>query len=150
MANHAPEDMSLTYDLEEAIENLAYAATVLNNQIETPVKKNADLTSQFKQTSDVIKNSPMVMESFYTSSRKEHHQEDKQRQQAQQEQDQGDLIQMGIAECMGTYMYLDTTVKHAPSQRKDTKGMQQELTPWEEVKHSKSGNQQTNDGANQQ
>eukprot|EP00957_Ditylum_brightwellii_P197254 15028039-Ditylum_brightwellii.AAC.1 len=52
---HAPEDNPTTYDLEEAMDNLASSTTASINQIETLVKTNTDLIAQLKQASETIK-----------------------------------------------------------------------------------------------
>eukprot|EP00957_Ditylum_brightwellii_P052537 3983999-Ditylum_brightwellii.AAC.1 len=53
-ATTATEDAD-TYDWEEAMDNLAYAATSSNTQLETLVKINAELSAQLKQALDTNK-----------------------------------------------------------------------------------------------
>ena len=55
----ATEDTD-TYDWEEAMDNLAYAATASNTQLETLVKTNAELSVQLRQALDNNKNSPKI------------------------------------------------------------------------------------------
>ena len=55
MANTTPEETNPTYDLEEAMDTLAYTAMSSNNQLEMLVNMKAKLSIQLKQALDTIK-----------------------------------------------------------------------------------------------